>query len=178
MNRAIYLLVFGLAVVGGPAANAEDGTVSDEQLMATLKGAAPADIVEHATILNKDANGEMKPIQEGTNGWTCLDPGGEPLCADKVAWEWIGAWQSKKPAPTTPGFIYMLKGDHGASNTDPYAKGKTDDNYWVQTGPHVMIVSPPEDMVKGYPTDNKGDPTKPYVMWAGTPYQHLMLPLQ
>ena len=35
--------------------------------------------------------------------------------------EWAEAWQSKGPAPQKLGFIYMLNGDNGASNTDPYA---------------------------------------------------------
>jgi hypothetical protein len=33
-------------------------------------------------------------------------------------------------------------------------------------------------MLEGYPRDAKADPTKPYVMWAGTPYEHLMLPVK
>ena len=32
-------------------------------------------------------------------------------------------WQSHGPAPDTTGFIYMLAGDTGASNTEPDAKG-------------------------------------------------------
>ena len=35
-------------------------------------------------------------------------------------------------------------------------------------------------MMQGYPKDAKPDPAKPYVkpyvMWPGTPYEHLMLP--
>ena len=30
----------------------------------------------------------------------------------------------------------------------------------------------------GYPTDAKPDTTKPYVMWHGTPYAHLMVPVE
>ncbi len=29
----------------------------------------------------------------------------------------------------------------------------------------------------GYPTGPDADPSKPYVMWAGTPYAHLMIPV-
>ena len=39
--------------------------------------------------------------------------------------------------PDKTGFIYMMAGDLGTSNHDPYA---TDKSHWVQTGPHVMIV--------------------------------------
>jgi hypothetical protein len=30
----------------------------------------------------------------------------------------------------------------------------------------------------GYPTSADPDTTKPYVMWAGTPYAHLMIPMK
>ena len=70
-----------------------------------------------------------------------------------------------------------LKGDPGVSNTDHYAKEKTADNNWVQTGPHVMILGDIGGMAKAYPRDAKADPTKPYVMWPGTAYEHLMLPI-
>jgi hypothetical protein len=30
----------------------------------------------------------------------------------------------------------------------------------------------------GYPRDAKADPTTPYVMWPGTQYEHLMLPVR
>jgi hypothetical protein len=40
-----------------------------------------------------------------------------------------------------------------------------------------MIVGSGAKMLSGYPRDAKPDPTKPYVMWPGTPYEHLMLPV-
>jgi hypothetical protein len=70
----------------------------------------------------------------------------------------------------------MLAGDNGASNTDPYATAPTDGNHWVKTGPHVMIVGPSAKTM-GYPTTSDADPTNPYVMWSGTPYAHLMIPV-
>jgi hypothetical protein len=73
----------------------------------------------------------------------------------------------------------MLRGDNGTSNTDPYATKETQDNNWIKTGPHVMIVGgDAKRMAQIYPKDAKPDPTKPYVMWAGTPYEHLMLPVK
>jgi hypothetical protein len=73
--------------------------------------------------------------------------------------------------------MYMLRGDNGASNTDPYATRQTADNHWVQTGPHVMIVGAAAKAMTGYAKSPDADPTKPYVMWAGTPYEHLMIPV-
>ena len=177
MQSTLALLVLTFLFISVPEARAEQ-TMTDLELMTDLKGSAPQSVVEHATIMNMGADGKMKVVQEGNNGWTCMDPGGAPMCADQAAMEWVQAWQQKGPAPQKTGFIYMLKGDAGTSNTDPYAKEVTADNNWVKTGPHVMIVGAPKDMMQAYPRDAKPDPTKPYVMWPGTPYEHLMLPVQ
>jgi hypothetical protein len=132
--------------------------------MNKLKDAAPAAVLKGATILNMGADEQMKVIQAGTNGWTCMDPGGAPMCADEDAMEWAKAWKSNGPAPQKLGFIYMLNGDNGTSNTDPYATEETPDNNCIKTGSHVMIVgAEAKSMMQGYPRDAKPDPTKPYV---------------
>jgi hypothetical protein len=92
--------------------------------------------------------------------------------------DFVGALVSHKTPPSAAGFIYMLAGDHGTSNTDPYATAKTATNHWVQTGPHVMIVGASVKTMTGYPRTADADPTKPYVMWPGTPYEHLMIPVK
>jgi hypothetical protein len=178
MKRALAFLFFASTIVGSASmAYAQHATMDDKELMSKLKQAAPAHVLEHAKIMNMGADGKMKVIQEGNNGWTCMDPGEAPMCADKAAMEWVEAWQSKGPAPQKLGFIYMLSGDNGASNTDPYATKETPDNNWIKTGSHVMIVgAEAKSMMQGYPRDAKADPNKPYVMWPGTPYEHLMLP--
>ena len=103
----------------------------------------------------------------------------DPMCGDKNAMEWAHAWMAKEQPPANKvGFMYMLRGDGGASNTDPYATKEEPGNNWVKTGSHVMIVGSGAKMLEGYPRDAKADPTKPYVMWLGTPYEHLMLPVQ
>jgi hypothetical protein len=80
----------------------------------------------------------------------------------------------KKPMGTS-----VRTGGSGASNTDPYATEETPDNNWIRTGSHVMIVgAEAKSMMQGYPRDAKPDPAKPYVMWPGTPYEHLMLPVK
>ena len=180
MRRSLALAFLISSVLGQiSVTHAQHGTMSDEQLMQQLKGAAPKDILDNATILNMASDGKMKVIKEGTNGWTCMDPGGEPMCADKAGMEWMQAWQDKASAPQKLGFIYMLRGDSGSSNTDPYATTKTPNNNWVETGPHVMIVgAEAKSMMQGYPRDANPNPNVPYVMWPGTPYEHLMLPIQ
>jgi hypothetical protein len=179
--KGTLALLFAISSTAGFVLNAyaQHASMSDKELMTKLKEAAPAHVLDHATIMNMGADGKMKVIREGNNGWTCMDPGEAPMCADKGAMEWVEAWQSKGPAPQRLGFIYMLRGDNGASNTDPYATKETADNNWIKTGSHVMIVgAEAKSMMQTYPRDAKADPTKPYVMWPGTPYEHLMLPVK
>ena len=184
MKSGFACLVASASILSATlTAYAHENMKTDEELIKALHVAAPPSIVEHATIMNMGADGKMKTIQEGTNGWTCMDPGnhgnGEPMCADAAAMAWADTWQNKKPPSAAIGFVYMLAGDSGVSNTDPYDPGKeTPTNNWIQTGPHVMIVgTDAKSMMAAYPRDAKADPSKPYVMWPGTPYEHLMLPV-
>ena len=41
-----------------------------------------------------------------------------------------------------------------------------------------MIVGPAAKTMVGYLRTADADPTKPYVMWPGSPYEHLMLPVK
>jgi hypothetical protein len=153
------------------------GTMSDSVYIAKVKTAAPASVVQGATIVQVRKNGTMRTLQSGTNGFTCmLVDAGTPGCADKNAMAWMNAYMTHKAPPAKVGFMYMLGGDAGASNTDPYATVKTASNHWVRTGPHVMIVGPSAKTM-GYPTSADPDATKPYMMWAHTPYAHLMIPV-
>ena len=180
MQRTSLFLLFSSSVmVSVVAVHAQHAAMTDQELATQLNGAAPPQVLEHATILNMGPDGKMKVVREGNNGWTCMDPGGAPMCADKGAMEWAQSWQNKGSPPQKLGFIYMLRGDNGTSNTDPHATSETPDNNWVKTGPHVMIVgAEAKAMMQGYPRDPKPDPAKPYVMWPGTPYEHLMLPVK
>jgi hypothetical protein len=184
MTRSDWCVAVGLSLastcMAGPSALAQHKHVTDEELLNVLKDAAPASVFAGATILNMQPDGSMKVVRQGDNGWTCMDPSGtDPMCADAGGMEWGKAYMSKGPPPQKLGFIYMLRGDNGASNTDPYASGDTGDNNWIKTGSHVMIVgADAKPMVQSYPSTPKADPTKPYVMWAGTPYEHLMMPIK
>ena len=100
MTRALAILLVTSSIVGSVSlAYAQHAMMDDKELMTKLKDAAPPRILEHATVMNMGADGKMKVIQQGNNGWTCMDPGGAPMCADKAAMEWAEAWQSKPPAP-------------------------------------------------------------------------------
>jgi hypothetical protein len=158
------------------SAYAQHAMLSDAELMDHLKGAAPDEVVKSATIMNMTADGRMKTIQTGSGVWTCMEANGVPMCADQAGMAWAKAKKAKGPEPQKLGFIYMLKGDNGVSNTDPFATEQTTDNYWIKTGPHVMIVgAEAKGMMQAYPRGPKGDLEKPYVMWPGTAFEHLML---
>ena len=153
------------------------GAKSDAKMIADATSAAPPDIGRNAGVMAMGADGKMKEFRAGTNGWMCMqDLVGDNMCLDKVWQAWGDAWMNKKEPPKSKavGVAYMLKGDKGASNTDPYATKATADNNWVVSGPHIMILPTDTSHLEAYPTDwTKGGP---WVMWKGTPYGHIMVP--
>ena len=148
---------------------------SESAYLAKVKTVAPEEVVAKATIV-MTLDGKERSLQTGTNGFTCMiSPDGTPLCADENGMAWNAAVRSKTDPPNKIGFIYMFAGDNGTSNHDPYQRATH--QHWVQTGPHVMIVGPAVREMVDYPrTADVSDPTQPYVMFPGTPYEHLMLP--
>ena len=157
---------------------------SDKQMIKSAMSAAPAKVAKGATIVAMEADGKMRTIRQGTNGFTCMSdnpatPGPDPMCMDKNAMEWVHAWiEHKAPPAGKIGFMYMLAGGTDASNTDPYATKPDAKNNWIKTGPHVMIVGADASFYDMYPKDAKPDTSVPYVMFPGTPYQHLMAPVK
>jgi hypothetical protein len=149
---------------------------SDADYIAKALTAAPAGVAKGAGVARIDKDGNMKMLRESKNGFTCMVLIGDIMCADANSMAFFDAVMKKQPAPDKLGLTYMLRGDQGASNTDPSANKKTADNHWVVTGPHIMIVGASvKDL--GLPGSADADPSKPYVMWAGTPYAHAMIPV-
>lgn len=163
---------------------ASPGSAADKKMIASAMRAAPKKVSAAATVVAMNADGTMRTLREGTNGFTCIPdnpatPGPDPMCMDKAAFEWAGAWMGHKtPASGKIGFMYMLAGGTDASNTDPYAEKPGSGNHWIKTGPHVMIVGAESSFYDMYPKSADPDTAVPYVMWAGTPYQHLMIPIK
>ena len=178
MLRYASTLGFVVGLLSVPlAAAAQDTSMSDSDYMAKVAAAAPPSVVKGATIVQIQKDGTMRTLQAGSNGFTCMlaDPY-DAMCLDANATLWAQALMKHTPPPDGIGFVYMLAGDNGASNTDPYARVATPDNHWVKTGPHVMNVGPVAKSM-GYPATADPDPTKPYVMWPNTPFAHLMIPV-
>ena len=182
MIKASLLFAVSCSVFSMAAFATEKTSPEDRKLITSAMSAAPRSISGKATIVAMEADGSMRTLQKGSNGWTCMPdapstPGDDPMCLDANAWEWAGAWMTHKPPPDKVGFIYMLKGGSDASNTDPYATEPAD-GQWVTTGPHVMVVGPAVKDLPGYVKGEHPDTKLPYVMWAGTPYEHLMVPVK
>ena len=154
--------------------------------------AAPEYIANEATVL--DAG--MNVLREGTNGWTCLpaNPRGMsdpengwkdaheamPVCADGQSMLWMQAHLSgTKPGGdmSSDGYACMLHGDMGEDNTKPLGLNEADaaEGHWIESGPHLMRMPKDPSSLAGLTTDfNSG---APYVMFAGTDYAHLMIPV-
>jgi hypothetical protein len=166
------------------AAPAPASTASDQQLIRSAMTAAPAKVGADAAIVVANPDGTMRTVRPGHNGFTCMadnpvTPGPDPMCMDANALEWGGAWMGHKPPPTGKvGLMYMLSGGTDASNTDPFAQKPAAGNHWIKTGPHVMVVGADAAFYAMYPNQPDPDTAAPYVMWPGTPYQHLMIPVK
>jgi hypothetical protein len=145
---------------------------------AAAESAAPASLSKHATILNRDG----QVVRIGSNGWICLpdDPntaGTDSICMNESWRNFMDALKNKKkPTYTQVGIAYMLQGDRPVSNTDPYATEPKPGDDWVdQLGAHIMVLVPDADTLKSVPTNPRNG--GPWIMWAGTPYAHLMIPI-
>ena len=151
-------------------------TESNEARVRRALSAAPADIAKNARVMYMNETGKMTTLREGNNGFTCIvGPrgvvGGDPMCADGPSLQWASDWMAHKPKPTntTPGVIYMLAGGTDWSATDPWATKGTP----IKEPPHWMIMWPFDAKATGLPTNVKMTGT--WIMWAGTPYAHLMI---
>ena len=168
---------FALAQQSAPEkAPAKKTGSSDAAYVAKALSAAPRAVAKSAGVARIDKDGNMQTLRESKNGFTCMVMLGDIMCADANSMAFFDAAMKKQPAPAKLGLTYMLRGDQGASNTDPSASKKTADNHWVVTGPHIMLVGAAvKDL--GLPDSADADPSKPYIMWPGTPYAHAMIPV-
>ena len=157
---------------------------TDEEKIVNAMSAAPVSIAKEATILDwplKETD-SFQTLRSGTNEWTCIPdypstPGNDPICVDKTAMQWFQAYlEHKTPKLAQDGLAYMLQGGSDPSNTDPYATEPKPGDTWMSAPPHVMIFPSQKLDTKIYSIDpNSG---KPWIMYAGTPYEHIMMPVK
>ncbi|WP_432696970.1 hypothetical protein ACQUQP_01010 [Marinobacterium sp. YM272] len=174
MNRLTGKLLVVTGLILSPVlAQAED----NQALIELARSAAPSSVSDGATVMYR---GEV--LAEGSNGWVCLPEtlpdDGSPLCNDAVWMEMMQAVGGQAPYEAKQvGFSYMLQGDGpegGVSNSDPYHPDRFNADDFIREGPHMMVILPAE-LLEGIPSDP--DNGGPYVMWKGTPYAHVMVPL-
>jgi hypothetical protein len=185
MNRLYALASVGFCVASAALTTTSASALPTEEIpkaepayIAKVKTAAPASVVNNATITMPQPDGSSRTVQTGSNGFTCfIGNDGTPECDDENAMEWRKALMAKQAPPNKIGFIFMLDGDTGTSNHD--SAERHTHRHWVQTGPHVMIVGGAvREMLSAYPRDlDVKDPTQPYVMFPGKPNEHLMIPV-
>jgi hypothetical protein len=185
--NAALLLVVAIGAVGfgltrsAPVASQDDADVAAK--IANAMNAAPSAISANATILDNalDDAGAFVVLREGSNDWSCFpdfpaSPGNDPQCLDQTWLAWLYAFVAgDEPKVTVPGLAYMLQGGSDPSNTDPLATEPAAGEEWVSSLPHVMLLLPGELDQSVFSTDHHAG--GPFIMWAGTPYEHIMLPV-
>jgi hypothetical protein len=190
---AIMLVALGFSIASGvvtavaqhhAAKEKAQKPKTDTELIASAMSAAPWAVSKDATIVVVGSDGKLRTLRQGQGAFTCVPddpntPGNDPMCLDRNGFEWLKALLAhEKPPEGKIWFAYMLKGGSDASNDDPFASEPATGKKWVQTGPHVMIGGPGiTKMLDSYPAaaDNT---RRPYIMFGGTPYEHVMLPVQ
>jgi hypothetical protein len=155
------------------------GNAADDTKRAKIEraiSAGPLSVTAKARIVEMDEKGKMTVWRDGTNGWTCFPGhagviGDNPECDDEAAMQWGEDWMAHKPKPSNaqPGVVYMFAGGTDWSATDPWATSGTP----IQEPPHWMILWPFDPKASGL--SDKVKTTGTWIMWAGTPYAHLMI---
>ncbi len=147
--------------------------MSDEQFIETALQAAPEQLRDRAGVMRPDGT----TLQEAEGNVRCTVLSFGALCGDEVFAEWAQAHAEQREdyeAPDQIGLAYMLDGHSQAvSLTDPFATADAGGDT-LSEGPHVMILAP-QDAMPDLAADHQSG--EPYVMWEGTPYAHVMMPV-
>ena len=169
--------IFPVAVLAALPAGAA-GQIPADFAQKARTGAPPA-ISANATIAHIDAAGKaVHVMSQGTNGFTCSlmpDASGAPFCADAQGWQFLVDAFTGKPNPTStaPGIGYMAAGGmHYETPDGQIVMAPGQNTKAVQEPPHWMLLWPVDAATSGLPTKATA-PT--YIMFAGTPYAHLMI---
>jgi len=183
MRRLMPGVVVAVAVLTLPAM----GQVKLE--IAQALSAAPEAVAAQAAVARMDEHGRLTELRAGTNGWTCLAPDDPahvgnksfPACFDKYGLAWLEDYYAgRKPAPEHVGYSYMLRGGWSWSNTDPAARklaaGQKD---YIHIPPHIMILGARAADASGFPSGQADPDTHaPFVMFGGTPFAILIIPVK
>jgi len=168
------MLLVGVVFAVLVTALAQTQEETKEAKIESAMAGGPPEIAKNARIVEFGERGNLKTLREGSNGWTCFP--GHPgmtgaMCLDEPALQWLTDLIAHKPKPTNtrPGILYMLKGGMRRSATDPWATEGTP----VKEPPHWALIWPFDPKQVGLSDTPKETGT--WVMYAGTPYAHLMI---
>jgi hypothetical protein len=181
--KKIIVLALSILLVTGLVQAQDDVSEEDQATIDNAMSAAPLAVAQDATIIdwNADEDGNLIVLREGTNEWVCfparpVTPGNDPMCLDEMWMIWLDAFFSgTEPNITGLGLAYMLQGGIDPSNTDPSATEPAEGEEWHSAPPHVMLIFPEAIDTDLFTTDPHSG--GPYIMWAGTPYEHIMMPV-
>ena len=172
---------YGVAYGAGWGPVAGNGLTGAKARIANALSAGPSAVVAGATVLDygKKATDPYLTLRKGTGAWTCFpdwpeSPGNDPICYDRNGMRWLSAYNlGKKPQLPGPGIMYRLQGGSDPSLSDPAALKPAKGRRWISHPPHIVIVSPQ----KLNPADYGAYGADAWIMWPGTPYEHLHLPV-
>ena len=139
--------------------------------VARALSAGPPALAAAATVKEWGTDSVLRP---GTNGYTCFPgfPNGtHPMCLDAHWLRFIQARLRGEPPPqvSTVAVGYWLQGAEPMSNDSP--SGTTN---MFDGSPHVALLVP-KALMSGLPVS----PVEgaPWIMWSGTAYAHVMVPV-
>jgi len=173
-------LVIPIAAQGSLTTNPLAPTASADEQIQNIKTAVPAAVIAGATLMGypTEEGGEMVVLREGTNGWVChpdvqATPRNDAGCDDAPTT--AGLKQGDMRAVTQPGISYMLSGGSDASSVDPALAAPAPGEEWVTTPSRIVLAVPGGFDPAAFTTDPKAG--YPYIMFAGTPQERLVIPL-
>jgi hypothetical protein len=192
MFKSLYILTFSSLFISlmAHASEPSGSHNSAEWQIWAYSSAAPSFVGDKATITG--SNGEI--LREGSNGWNCAsgnprpvpsqgwkDPhNAMPTCHDDVGMQWMEGYMSgKKPKIDRDTYMWMLHGDMGEDNTTPGVLNKSDakdQSQFIVSGPHLMLMPKDPSSLDGLTEDFTLG--VPYVMFKGTDYAHVMIPVE
>lgn len=180
--RYTLILVMLLVVIGIGISLvfAAKKPTTPEEWMKLAESAAPPSIAKEATIMIPGEGGKLVEAKKGTNGFTCFPdigdtPALDPICADDAVNQWITSMTNNEPKPanTVPGISYMAQGGQHWEKDGKILMKEEEGAKLVNEPAHWMVMWPFDEKLTGLPT--LPNPSGVYIMFAGSPYAHLMV---
>jgi hypothetical protein len=104
-------------------------------------------------------------------------PGNMPMCVDQAGMTWVMSLSMSQEPPAGPVSVaFMMQGSTFPSVDDPDLMEPPGGEGWIETGPILMLMNV-RGLLTGLPTGDV-DLDSPFVMYGGTRYEHLMIPIR